>query len=104
MVSKSTLHPGPAGPALALRLNPEVLQMLSRTLDASFKPKLVVKDGLFVCTLQAHLGLLLSKIAQVKDCEILQPTRIKKNSYDLLGYKNFDKFALGSPLSTDFLY
>ncbi|RKP30360.1 hypothetical protein METBISCDRAFT_16464 [Metschnikowia bicuspidata] len=48
MPSISTLHPAPAAAALAVKLNPEVLQVLLLAGDTTYKPKLVVKDGHFL--------------------------------------------------------
>lgn len=55
MPSISTLHPAPAAAALAIKLNPDVLQVLLLAGETTYKPKLVVKDGHFVCIL--HCGI-----------------------------------------------
>lgn len=49
MPSISTLHPASGTPTLAIKLNPDVLQKLISTRYSAVRPKLVVKEGQFVC-------------------------------------------------------
>lgn len=49
MPSVQTLHPAPAAPALAVKLNPDVVLALLASQESAFQPKLVVKNGQYVC-------------------------------------------------------